>query len=81
MTEKQKKAPNGTRLCDTKDCELPATHFLVWAGPMYCCIIHANGLLNLGEVMGFPTPSLTVRPLSPDEMYVGVDNQGATDND
>lgn len=59
-----KYSENGVRLCDQKDCDLPATHTFVWTDSWVCnCKEHTQGMLNLGRVMGHPTPGLTVRPL------------------
>lgn len=59
---------DGFRKCDSKDCEFPATHWLVWTEPTYKCLACAKKLVMLGEVMGLPTPKHTIRPLTIDEM-------------
>jgi len=72
---------NGERLCDSKDCEFIATHTLVWTKQQYYCMVCANGMLNIGAAMGFPTPASTIRPMTPDEYYVGPDDAGEGEDD
>jgi hypothetical protein len=67
------------RKCDAKDCDLPATHWLVWTKPQVYCRIHAQGMVNVGNAMGYPTPASTVRPLWLDEMIVGEEGKSGTD--
>lgn len=64
------KEPMNFRKCDTKDCELPATHWLVWTEPQYCCLMHAQGLLNVAAAIDFPTPRATLRRVTRDEMFM-----------
>lgn len=60
---------DGVRLCDQKECEFPATHTMVWTENWQCyCLIHANKMLGVGDVLGFPTPRLTIRLMTSDEM-------------
>lgn len=59
---------NSERLCDNKDCELIATHTLVWTEQQYYCLIHGNQALGVADAMGFPTPFNTFRAMTPDEM-------------
>lgn len=59
---------DGVRLCDHNDCELPATHTLVWTKQQYYCIVHAQQALNVAQMMGFPTAGNTARLMTPDEM-------------
>ncbi len=55
-------------VCDVVNCDLPATHTLVWTRQENCCAIHAQYTLRVADAMGFPTPANTVRELSADEM-------------
>lgn len=68
----------GFRKCDESSCEFPATHWLVWTKPQVYCVIHANAMINLGNIMGFPTPASTVRPLTFAEMMVDDDGEDTT---
>lgn len=65
----------GFRKCGQKDCEFPATHWLVWTEPQYCCLIHAQSLLNVADAIGFPTPAATLRKLAPAEMFVDDEDE------
>ena len=76
-----RRSEQGERLCDNKNCDLIATHTLVWTGHQYYCAIHAQQALGLANHMGFPTPANTVRTLEPDEIYVGPDNAGEDDDE
>lgn len=58
----------GARLCDNVDCDLVATHTLVFNQTMCYCIIHANQALTIADAMGYPTPALTVREMTLEEM-------------
>jgi len=58
----------GMRLCDQTDCELIATHTLVWTDHKYYCMIHTNKAIGIADYMGFPTPRNTVRKMTIDEM-------------
>ncbi len=59
---------DGVRLCDSKDCEMIATHWLVWTEPRCYCAPCAQQIIGVGRVMGFSTPAATVRPMTSDEM-------------
>jgi hypothetical protein len=58
------------RKCDSKECENPATHWLVWTGPQFYCQDCAEKMLGVADAMGFPTPASTVRPLNTTEMLL-----------
>lgn len=68
---------NGARICDNVDCDMPATHTLVWNEQMCYCIIHANQALNIADAMGFNAPMLSLRMMTFDEMCpsVGIESQ------
>lgn len=61
---------NGFRKCDDKDCQLPATHYMVWTSPQYYCLVHLAGFLAVAHAIGYPTPATTVRALTIDEMVI-----------
>lgn len=58
----------GERLCDQHDCELIATHTLVWTKPRCYCLAHTEMAIRVAEAMGFPTPKATLRPMTVEEM-------------
>lgn len=58
-------------VCDQDGCIIPATHTLVWTKQQNYCPIHINTVLNVARVMGFPTPSNTVRKMTIEERFVG----------
>jgi hypothetical protein len=64
----QKFNEHHVRLCDQEGCELPATHTYVWDRQLVACRIHAQGVLNIANAMGFPTPAATMRLMTIDEM-------------
>ncbi len=59
---------NEFRKCDDKDCEMPATHYMVWTSPQYYCLVHLAGFLAVADAIGYPTPATTVRQLTITEM-------------
>ncbi len=61
------------RKCDQDECEITATHTLVWTKHQYYCPIHVNTALGIANAMGFPTPANTVRKLEPLEMILEED--------
>lgn len=67
--QKLKLGEDGERLCESNDCDMPATHSIVWTEDrQYHCLIHINQILNIGAAMGFNTPAHTVRPMTFEEM-------------
>lgn len=65
---------DGIRMCDDEGCDSIATHTLVWTEKWQCyCMIHAQGMINIGQHLGFQTPRLTVRPMQIDEMVKDIE--------
>lgn len=67
------------RKCDSKTCELPATHWLVWLKPQFYCEACANQMIAVGEAIGHNTPTTTIRPMYPEEFLI-PDELDAQDN-
>ncbi len=64
---------DGTRLCGADGCGQAATHALTWTdGWVYYCESHALWMVHVGKVMGFITPGLTLREISPSEANLNV---------
>lgn len=59
-----------TRMCDQNGCDLPASYYLVFQKPLYCCGFHTAQLVGTGDAMGYNTPRLTKRPLETHEKLV-----------
>lgn len=70
MSEKQiKRGEEGERICDQNGCEFPAMYTCMWAGNWTCqCLIHIQGVVNLGGIMGDPTPKNSLRKMTFEEM-------------
>lgn len=55
--------------CHAKECPLPATHAVPWTdGENFYCVIHAQKMIDVGNVMGFETPGKLARQMTDDEM-------------
>lgn len=71
MTNKEPKyGEDGVRLCDQKECELPATHTFIWAqqGWSCQCAIHTQKMLGLERMLGYNIAANSVRDMTADEM-------------
>lgn len=58
------------RKCDSKTCELPATHWLVWTKPQFYCSGCADKMILVGAAIGIETAATTVRPMTAEEFLV-----------
>ncbi len=62
----------GIRQCDQDGCKAVATLWLVWTKPQVYCVQHMEKVLNIADVMGYPTPQSTLRALTADEQKMTV---------
>jgi hypothetical protein len=59
---------SGERICDHDECLLLATHTLVWTAQKFFCLPHAQHAIHVSGAIGFPTPQVTFREMTIEEM-------------
>ena len=64
------------RKCDSKECENPATHWLVWTEPTFFCQNCAEKMLAVGRAIGVDTAEHTLRRLTNQEMLLEDETDG-----
>lgn len=50
--------------CDQQGCDQPAQYSMTWAKEQNYCATHAQGMLVLGELMGYVAPKASIAVLT-----------------